>query len=164
MHTLGGDEPRRTPSTTEDAPSSGPYGLVAVLVAGGVVLLLVMALGSLVRELSVVVGTPLPFVHDDPNRVEWGGLAELAGYGLACALTLYAFYALGQRVLPPTVRRHVARLIGVAVLIALAVGAAWVAIDRDLRAALVVPGCCISAYRVARGLPLDDGEGEGIND
>ena len=165
MHTLGGDEPRRTQSTTENAPSSDVYALVAGAFAVGVTALLLLVLGVLVRDLSNVVGTPLPYVLDDPNRVEWGGLAELAGYGLAGALTLYALYALGQRVLPETARRHVARWIGVAVLIAVAVGAAWTAIDgRDPRAACVALGCGTSAYRVARGLPLDDGEGEGMKD
>jgi hypothetical protein len=168
-HLLLGDEPRRTPSATEDAPSSGVYELVAVLVAGAfavaVTSLLLMVLGLLVRDLSVVVGTPLPYVHDDPDRVEWGGLAELVGYGLAGALPLSALYALGQRVLPATARRHIARLIGVAVLIALAAGAAWVAIDgEDLRAACVALGCGSFAYRVARGLPLDDREGDVIKD
>jgi len=50
-----GDEPRRSPSTTDDAPSNGVYDIVAVLAAGAVgvtiIALLVMALGLLVRDL-----------------------------------------------------------------------------------------------------------------
>lgn len=158
-----GDEPRRTPSTTEHASLSSVYALGVVLVAGvfavAIGALLLMGLGLGVRGLSTFVGTPLPYVHDDPNRVEWGGLAELVGYGLIGALALYGLYMLGQRVLPATARRGIGRLIGVAVLLALGVGAALVAIDNwDLRAAVVALGCGYGAYRVARGLPLDDGE------
>src|SRR6478672_3046982 len=101
-----GDEPRRTPSASEHASSSGVYEFGAVLVFGVVAValtvLLLMGLGLGVRGLSIVVGTPLPYVHDDPNRVEWGGLAELIGYGLVGALALYALYLLGQLVLPAT--------------------------------------------------------------
>jgi hypothetical protein len=74
-----------------------------------VALLLLMALGLGVRDLSTVVGMPLPYVADDPDRIEWGGVAELVGYGLAGALALYA---LGRRVLPATAGRHLGRWIG----------------------------------------------------
>src|SRR4051794_4178756 len=71
------------------------FGAFALVVAS----LLLMVLGLGVHGLSTVVGMPLPYVDDDPNRIEWRGLAELVGYGLAGALALYASYLLGKRVL-----------------------------------------------------------------
>lgn len=81
-------------------------GIWAVAAAVVLVLLVLMGLGLGVRDLSNLLGTPLPYVHDDPNRVEWGGLAELVGYGLAGAVALYLLYMLGQRLLPPALRRR----------------------------------------------------------
>lgn len=155
----------KTPSTTDDASSSNVETLGAVIAAGAFAVvvggLVLMGIGLVVRDLSTVVGTPLPYVHDDPDRIEWGGLAELVAYGLAGALVLYALYLLGQRVLPAAARAHIGRVIGVAGLLVLAVSGAVVAIDdRDPAAALFALGCGYSATRVARGLPLDDDEDE----
>ena len=120
-------------------------------------LLTLMVVGLAVRGLSVAVGAPLPYVHDDPDRIEWGGLAELVGYGLAGALTLYVLYAFAQRALPAAARGYIGRVIGAAMLLVLAVSGAWVAInDWDLEAAGFTLVCGYGAYRVARGLPLDD--------
>jgi hypothetical protein len=151
-----GDEPRQT----EDEPS-GVYALGALAVAGGVGVavgaLLLMFIGIVVRDLSVLVGTPLPYVRDDPNRVEWGGVAELVAYGVAGAVVLYALYLVGRRVLPATARGHIGRVIGAAVLLALAMGAGLVTVEQwDLRAAGFALACVYGAYRVARGLPDDD--------
>jgi hypothetical protein len=122
-------------------------------------LMALMALGLVVRALSVAVGAPLPYVPDDPDRIEWGGLAELVGYGLAGAVTLYVFYVFAQRALPATALGHVGRVIGAAMLLVLAVSGAWVAIDEwDLRAVGLALACGYGASRVARGLPLDDGD------
>jgi hypothetical protein len=131
--------------------------VVAVVGAVAVGSLLLMAVGLVVRGLSVAVGAPLPYVHDDPNRIEWGGLAELVGYGLAGALTLYALYAFAQRALPAAPRGYIGRVIGAATLLLLAASGAWVAIDDwDLQASGFALVCGYGAYRVARGLPLDD--------
>lgn len=159
---LGG-EPGRTPSTDEGGSSSGVEAFGAVLVAGVVVVVLgglcLIMLGLGVHGLSTVVGMPLPYVHDDPDRVEWDGIAELAGYGLAGALVLYGLYRLAQRVLPASARRHIGRVIGVAVLLLLAAAGAVAAFSNwDLRAAAFAAGCGYVAYLVARGLPLDNGE------
>ena len=159
------DGPLRQPSTPGEAAAPDAVeliaGLGALLVAcfftvvmGSLVL---MMLGLVVRWLSTVMGEPLPYVHDDPDRVEWGGLAELVAYGLAGALTLYWAYAIGRRVLPEAAQRHIARVTGVVALFALAVGAGWVAIDElNLHAAGIALGCGYGASRVARGLPFDD--------
>jgi hypothetical protein len=131
-------------------------GAVALLLVALALFVLIM-LGLAVRDLSTAVGAPLPYVHDDPNRIEWGGLAELVGYGLAAALTLYAFYAFAQRALPATARGHLDRVIGAAILLVLAVSGAWVTIASwDARAAGFALACGYGAYHVARGLPLDD--------
>jgi hypothetical protein len=131
-------------------------GVVAVVVAV-IALLVLMVLGLAVRGVAQLLGTPLPMMHDDPNRIDWVGLAELAGYGVAGAIVLYGGYELGSRVLPEAAQRHVARLLGVAALLVLAASGAYVAIDRwDLRATLFALACGYGAYRVARGLPLDD--------
>jgi hypothetical protein len=39
---------------------------------------LLMLPGLGVLGLSRLLGTPLPYVHDDPHRVEWGALGELS--------------------------------------------------------------------------------------
>jgi hypothetical protein len=155
-----GDVPRVLPTRIQPSRIF-EYGSAAAGVAVVVLiaLLLLMMIGLGVHWLSTVVGTPLPSVDDDPDRVEWAGLAELVGYGLAGALALSALCALGQRVLPAEARDHIERLIGVTVLLAVAVAASSVMIDdRDLRAALVAGACVYGAYRIARGLPLDDDE------
>src|SRR5215204_2534946 len=86
------------------------YGFGAAVAATGfllaVALVVLMLLGFVVREISTAVGAPLPYVHDDPNRIEWGGVSELVGYGLAAALTLYVLYAFAQRALPATGRGY----------------------------------------------------------
>src|SRR3954447_10412333 len=68
------------------------YGFGAAVAATGFLLALalvvLMLLGLVVRDVSTAVGAPLPYVHDDPNRIEWSGVSELVGYGLAVALTL----------------------------------------------------------------------------
>ena len=76
------------------------YGFAATASGLAFVLVVLMLFGLVVRGVSTVVGAPLPYVHDDPNRIEWGGVAELVGYGLAAALTLYVLYAFAQRALP----------------------------------------------------------------
>jgi hypothetical protein len=152
-----GDEPRQT--TDDTSPSAGLALLVVGVLALVFGLLLLMLVGLLVRDLSDVVGTPLPYVHDDPDRVEWGGLAELVAYGLAGAAVLGGLYVLAQRMLPEPGRGHLDRVIGVTGLLALAAGAAYVAIANwDLRAVAFALGAGYFAYRVARGLPLDDDE------
>jgi hypothetical protein len=152
------------------APGEAPRDFVTrvrsdVSVLGSAVLgvavaaLLLMVLGLGVRDLSTAVGTPLPYVHDDPDRIEWAGLAELVVYGLAGALALYGLYAFAQRMLPATARGPIGRVIGTAALVSVAVAATWVAIDDwDAAAALLAGGCACGAYRVARGLPLDEEE------
>jgi hypothetical protein len=135
--------------------------LVGVALLAVFPLLLLMMLGLAVRGLSELVGTPLPYVHDDPNRVEWDGLAELVGYGIAGALALYVLYMLGERLLPVVARRHIARMIGVGVLFGLAMAGVVAAIDDwDVRAAAFALACGYGAFRVAFGLPLNGGDGE----
>jgi hypothetical protein len=66
-------------------------------------------------------------------------------------------YAYAQRALPARGRGYLDRVIGSAVLLFLAVSGAWVAIDDwDPRAPGFALVCGYGAYRVARGLPLDD--------
>ena len=147
------DEPRSLMTRVR----SGAVELGGAVSAVAVGLVLVMVLGLVVRGLSVAVGAPLPYVHDDPNRIEWGGVAELVGYGLAGALTLYVLYAFAQRALPAAARGYIGRVIGAAMLLVLAATGAWVAIDDwDPRAPGFALVCGYCAYRVARGLPLDD--------
>jgi hypothetical protein len=130
--------------------------LAALAVLGSLV---VMALGLAVRSLSELVGTPLPMVYDDPNRVEWGGLALLVAYGCAAAAALFACYLIGRRCLGSTARAYAGRVIGTVVLLGVAAGGAWAAVaDRDLRIASFAVGCGVGAARVARGLPLVEEE------
>jgi len=132
-------------------------GVAATIFALALALVLLMLLGLGVRDVSTAVGAPLPYVHDDSNRVEWGGVAELAGYGLAAALTLYVLYAFAQRALPATGRGYLDRVIGAAALLLVAVSGAWVAIANwDPVAAFFGLTCGYGAIRVMRGLPLDD--------
>ncbi len=133
------------------------YAVVFFLV---VPVLLLMGLGLAVRGLSDVAGAPLPYVHDDPNRVEWDGLGELVGYGIVGALVLYGVYLLAKR-LPAFARRHLGRVIGVAVLLALAASGLVVGIgDRSLREIGFGVACGYFAFRVVRGLPLDENNQE----
>ena len=108
------DGPLRQPSTPGEAAAPDAVELIAgvgvflvvcffIVVMGSLVL---MMLGLVVRWLSTVMGEPLPYVHDDPDRVEWGGLAELVAYGVAGALTIYWAYAIGSRVLPEASQRR----------------------------------------------------------
>ena len=133
------------------------YGFAATVSGLAFVLVVLMLFGLVVRGVSTVVGAPLPYVHDDPNRIEWGGVAELVGYGLAAALTLYVLYAFAQRALPATGRGYLDRVIGAAAVLLLAVSGAWVAIDNwDPAAAIFALVCGYGAVRVMRGLPPDD--------
>jgi hypothetical protein len=60
-------------------------------------------------------------------------------------------------VLPETAQRHVGRLLGVGALLGLTAAGAYLAIDQwDLRAVFFALASLYLAYRVARGLPLDD--------
>ena len=95
------------------------YGFAATVSGLAFVLVVLMLFGLVVRGVSTVVGAPLPYVHDDPNRIEWGGAAELVGYGLAAALTLYVLYAFAQRALPATGRGYLDRVIGAAAVLLL---------------------------------------------
>jgi ABC-type Fe3+ transport system permease subunit len=133
------------------------YDFGATVFSLAFALTVLMLFGLVVRGVSTVVGAPLPYVHDDPNRIEWGGVAELVGYGLAAAITLYVLYAFAERALPATGRGYLERIIGAAALLLLAVSGAWVAIDNwDPAVGIFALVCGTGAVRVMRGLPLDD--------
>ncbi len=122
--------------------------------------LIVLGLG--VHGMSKLVGTPLPTVHDDPTRVEWGGLALDLLYGCMGAAALFGCYLLGRCLLGATARAHIARVLGTLALLGLAaVGGVVAADDHSVKAgcfALVMGGW---ATRVARGLSINDkGESE----
>jgi hypothetical protein len=150
-------QPRRQGTIETAVDGVRTVSFLALLLMLGCLVL--MALGLAVHSLSALVGTPLPMVHDDPNRIEWGGLALLVGYGCAGAAALFACYLVGRRCLGSTARHYVGRVIGTVVLLGIAAGGGWDAVtDRDLRMACLAVACGVGASRVARGVPLLDDE------
>jgi hypothetical protein len=134
----------------------GLYAIAFMLVLAAVVLMLI---GVGVRDLSELLGMPLSSVDRNPNGIEWRGLGLLLLYGCAGAAALFASYEVGRRVLHASVRGHVGRAVGAVILLAVAAGAALVALeDWDLTAATVAVGAGYAATRVSRGLPFDDEE------
>ena len=129
------------------------YGLVWFV---AVACLVLMGLGLGVDGLSKLLGTPLPMVDDDPNRIELGGLALLSLYGCIGVAALSGCYLVGRRLLGAGARAHVARALGTLALLGLAVTAAVVAVDdQDLRAVCFALFVGVGATRVARGLSFD---------
>ena len=128
---------------------------LAALLFFALAALIVLGLG--VHGLSKWVGTPLPTVHDDPTRVEWGGLALDLLYGCMGAAALFACYLLGRRLLGATARAHIGRVLGTLVLLGLAAGAGVVAVDDyNLKAGCFALVLGFFATRVARGMSIDD--------
>jgi len=137
---------------TATAIGGGLYAIAFMLVLASLVLMLI---GLGVRDLSELLGMPLPSVDDNPNRIEWGGIGLLLLYGCAGAAALFACYEVARRVLPASARVHVGRAVGAVILLAVAAGGAFVAIqDWNLAAAVVAVSAGYAAIRVARGLPL----------
>jgi hypothetical protein len=124
--------------------------LVAACLACALGGLIVLGLG--VHALSKFVGVPLPTVHDDPNRTEWGGLGLDALYGCIGAAALFACYGIGRRLLAATARDRVGKVLAALALVAVAIAVGGFAVDeRDLRAAVIAVAAGVGAWRVARG-------------
>jgi len=93
------------------------YIVAFIAVAGS---LLLMGFGLGLEDASKLAGVPLPDVHDDPTRIEWGGLALLVGYGVVAVAAIAGLLWLAQY-LPRLVRRGLGWLVVTAFLLWLTV-------------------------------------------
>jgi len=150
------------PSGRETEPEAGDLSTPVVFAFAGVVILLALiSLGVVLVAASKLVGLPLPTAHDDPHRVEIGGLALLAGYGVLATAAITALWRLALH-LPPLAQRALGRLIGTAILLLVTVGGVWIVVeDRNVRGAGIALASGYAAVRVALGLPLPSGDGDG---
>jgi hypothetical protein len=150
--------PTRQTTASEPGDLSALVGFALVGVA---ILLALISLGVVLVAASKLVGLRLPTAHDDPHRVEIGGLALLAGYGVVATAAIAALRRLALH-LPPLAQRALGRLIGTAILLLVAVGGVWIVVeDHDARGAGIALASGYAAVRVALGLPLPSGDEDG---
>jgi hypothetical protein len=101
-------------------------------------------------------------VHDDPDRVEVGGLVLLAGYGVLATVAIATLWRLALH-LPPLAQRALGRLIGTAILLVFTVtGVLMLVEDDDITGAFIALASGHAAVHVALGspLPVDDEDGD----